>query len=779
MKVPTFVALAGLTTLVTATPVSPSRTQPIHTRQDNGTASAPCAQVSQYMYGDGTSVVKQEIPAKLAWDCLSAVPFNASSAKRLIRSIRPYIDWQSTLTELKNPPADYAAKVQPPIDIVGGLDKIDAEIDSGSFKNEYDFGWTLYTLIQSAHDGHFAYIPDSVASIFTWGRRVPLVSVSEDGTQLPAVFAFPDVLGMQFKNISYTPSPVVQIDGVDATEFLENLSQLGSLQDRDALYNNVFYELAQVSLGISGSATGTFTGGGRGRFVYPGATTTLKFANGTEYTMQNYARTTISFRNISTGQDLATKWFSWGNDADEAGIQSEQPETVTVETISSAALDGVTAAAPGYPAPVVAGPQNLINGFYINAPGYEDVAVLQVPNFVGSTSAEVPFQRVTQDFIPRALADGKTKLIIDLQANGGGTILQGYDMFKQLFPELDPYGANRFRGIEAIDLIGQSYSAFASQFERVSTKNSTILQAQASYFDYHTDMTVDGKPFSSWEEKFGPEEVNGGEFLVVTTHSGYFTDSQLDKYTTPSRWNLSDVHITYSSGGINITGYGPLANVTGPPKFKPENIVLVTDGYCASTCTIFSELMTQQAGVKTIAMGGRSNKNRIQAIGGVKGVNNYQFGYIQQLAQYAVRYTPSLNSSILRTDYYSDLPYNRASSTPGVNVRDGLRQNDTSGVALQFVYEEADCRLYYTPEMTVDITSLWKAAADAQWGSSGKCVSGGGYSQKRNAHEVTTKLSPRRIQVSQAAALRQIQAFENSFTLETECKMSADGFMRP
>jgi hypothetical protein len=714
------------------------------------------------MYGGGIGPVKTEVPAELAWNCMNTVPFNATSGKRLIQDMRPYIEWQSTLNELKNPPAEYAEKVQPPIDIMGGLDQIVADIDAGRFQNEYDFGWTLYTLIQSAHDGHFTYVPDSVGGIFTWGRPIPLVSISADGKQLPAVFVFPDVLGMQFKNISYTPSPVVEIDGQDATEFLENLSQYGSLQDRDALYNNVFYELAQVSLGTSGSGTGIFTGGGRGRWVYPGASTTLKFANGTEYTMQNYAKTIVSFRNVNSGEDLAAKWFSWGTfSADEVDVDSVPTETETIETISTAGQDAVGDVNPGFPDPIIAGPQDLINGFYIDADGYQDVAVLQVPNFVGSSSAEIPFQQLTQQFIPKALADGKTKLIIDLQANGGGTILQGYDMFKQLFPDLDPYGANRFRAIEAVDLIGHSYSAFASQFPRVATRNSSITQAQASYFDYHQDTKEDGTAFSSWEEKFGPQEVNG------------------DKYTTLARWNLSDVYTTYSSGGINITGYGPLANVTGPPKFKAENIVIVTDGYCASTCTIFAEFMTKQAGVKTIAMGGRSNKNPIQAIGGVKGVNNYQFGFIQQLAQYAIRFTPSLNSSVLRTDYYSDLPFNRASGGSGVNVRDGVRQNDTSGTALQFVYEEADCRLYYTPEMTVDITSLWKAAADAQWGSSGKCVSGGNYGQKRNVHEVTTKLSPRRIHVSQAAATTQIQAFEKSFKLETECKMKGDGFMHP
>jgi hypothetical protein len=573
------------------------------------------------------------------------------------------------------------------------------------------------------------------------------------------VFAFADVIGSQYKNISYTPSPVVEIDGTDVTQWLENWSQLGSLQDRDALYNNVFYELAQISLITSGSATGTFTGGGRGRYVYPGDTTTLKFANGSEYTMQNYARAIVNLRGVTSGEELAEKWISYG--AESASATAQSVDTNTNQPISTAALNLAGGPSPGYPPAVVAGPPGQINGFFIDAPGYEDVAVLQVPTFVGAASYSKAFQQTTRDFIPKALAAGKTKLIIDVQANGGGTILQGYDMFKQLFPEEDPYGANRFRAIEAINLIGKAYSSMASHGPRLAGANNyTIENAQSSWFDYHTDMTVDGKPFSSWSDKFGPQEINGV------------------KYTTPARWNLSDTYIPYMSGGINVTGYGDLANFTGPPKFKPENIVIVTDGYCASTCTIFAEFMTQQVGVKTIAMGGRSNKNPIQAIGGVKGVNNYAFSYIQNAAQTAVKYNPSLNTSILKQDYYNDLPFTRGLSY-GVNNRDGLRRNDTSGIALQFIYEAANCRLYYTPEMTVDITALWKAAADAQWGNSGKCVSGGTYGQKRNAEEVTTTLGRRRVQIAQAAAKKHVQALEDSFALETDCKFKGDGFMEP
>lgn len=499
-------ALAAWAAFASATPVAPAAPQPaahlrpMRPRQSTNSTQQPCAQVSQAIYSQPQDALTTHVPAKLAHDCLQTIPLNVSSAKTLLAELPTYLNWQSTLIALKNPPAEYVEKVQPALDILGGLEEMSSQLDAGKFTSEYDFGWALYTLIQSAHDGHFSYVPDSVSTLFTWGRPVPLVSVSEDGEKLPAVFAFTDVLGLQFKNISYTPSPVVEIDDQPVTEFLENWSQYGSLQDRDALYNNVFYELAQVSLGSDGSGTGMFTGGGRGRFVYPGATTTLKFANGSSYTMENYANVQQTFRGIETGEDLANKFFTYTASAGLANVQTAAAEDEFPDPET-----------PGYPAPIVAGPGGIINGYYLDAPGKEDTAVLQVTNFVAVDSFEEPFQQTSQEFFAKALAAGKTKLIIDLQANGGGTILQGYDLFKQLFPSMDPYGANRWRYTEGADLIGQSYTAYTAGHPRSDSGNFTVTNIQTTWFDRQTDMTVDGKPFGSWKEKVGPHEVNGGK----------------------------------------------------------------------------------------------------------------------------------------------------------------------------------------------------------------------------------------------------------------------------
>lgn len=209
--------------------------------------------------------------------------------------------------------------------------------------------------------------------------------------------------------------------------------------------------------------------------------------------------------------------------------------------------------------------------------------------------------------------------------------------------------------------------------------------------------------------------------------------------------------------------------------------MLLTDGYCASTCSIFAELLTQEGGVKTIALGGRSNANKIQAIGGVKGANNYQWELVQELTQRAMALNATFQDSALK-EYSYDHAMDRA-WVNGLNVRDAVRRNDSSGTALQFKYEDADCRLYYTPEMTVSAAATWQAAAKAQWFDPSTCIGNGGYYtppyDQRATQSTTTALRPVRNQINSAFALRQFEALEKTFTIETKEQHYIDGFMQP
>jgi hypothetical protein len=83
---------------------------------------------------------------------------------------------------------------------------------------------------------------------------------------------------------------------------------------------------------------------------------------------------------------------------------------------------------------------------------------------------------------------------------------------------------------------------------------------------------------------------------------------------------------------------------------------------------------------------------------------------------------------------FSSLPLLRAASPDqagGINFRNNIRIGDLSATPLQFVYEAADCRLWYTKEMLSDPTFLWNRVADVAFNktngtiySSPYCVNG-------------------------------------------------------
>lgn len=651
-----------------------------------------------------------------------------------------------------------------------------------SVTNLVQFGFELYTLLQSTHDGHFVYIPDVVGTVFNFARPVPLVSVSADGKELPKPYVYADVLAESFGNATFTSSPISKINGEDAQAYLENWAQYGSLQDRDALYNNVFYELATVSLGPAGSGIGTFAGSGRGRWVYPGATTELEFENGTSVTYQNYARVLIPFDGISDGESLYKIWFTGNQPTEAEETPTPTPSSNSTSSVASSATASATVQpipAPGYPPPVVREARNLIGGYFLED-DYSDIAVLSVPSFVGTVAQD--FQDTAARFLAAAKAAGKKKLVIDVSANGGGTILLGYDLYKQLFPnDIDHAASDRFRAFETTDLLGQKFSEAAEGLPRqlvTEEQNETLFELTdgviSSLFNYQSDVSANGTNFVNWADKYGP-----------------LVNQKGDNFTDLFRWNLSDVLTPLNSGGIYVHGYGPLSNYTQQP-FAAEDIVVVTDGYCASTCTIFSELMRQRAGVKYISLGGRPREGITQAIGGVKGTNNYPWSYIQSLVQYAVNNLTSsadeaakLNSTEFG-EYWSDVIFDRVAigSSVNVNFRDGIRDGDESITPLQFVYEPSNCRILYTKQMTVDATAIWKAVADSTWGGKSHCIAGdlGGY-------PTGSKLTKRELTVQDKVLSRRMHQWRRQlreqdypldvFTNLRKAKLGGDSIMWP
>jgi hypothetical protein len=126
------------------------------------------------------------VPAQAAFDCLQTVPNKVPEAMALLQSLRAFIQLQSSLAWLKDPPADYGF---PPADILALMDDIESNVQTGEYASEYEFQADIFSTFVMAHDGHFAWLGD-IHRAFLFGNPLvdDLVSVSADGVSLPQLF---------------------------------------------------------------------------------------------------------------------------------------------------------------------------------------------------------------------------------------------------------------------------------------------------------------------------------------------------------------------------------------------------------------------------------------------------------------------------------------------------------------------------------------------------------------------------------------------------------------
>ncbi|KNA98355.1 hypothetical protein FOXG_02726 [Fusarium oxysporum f. sp. lycopersici 4287] len=102
------------------------------------------------------------VTAQLAKDCLESMPFYPELAASFIDEVTKYIQWQSTLEALKNPPETYTSF---PTDILGGLKKI----RSTNFSSQWEFDAAINALLHTANDGHLRV--DFCSTLFSFIRN--------------------------------------------------------------------------------------------------------------------------------------------------------------------------------------------------------------------------------------------------------------------------------------------------------------------------------------------------------------------------------------------------------------------------------------------------------------------------------------------------------------------------------------------------------------------------------------------------------------------------------
>lgn len=134
-------------------------------------------------------------------------------------------------------------------------------------------------------------------------------------------------------------------------------------------------------------------------------------------------------------------------------------------------------------------------------------------------------------------------------------------------------------------------------------------------------------------------------------------------------------------------------------------------------------------GVRTVIFGGRPQPGPMQSIGGIKGSQELGLDDINSFTQLAQSLLANSTEQILTADELtlfnktapiplSDFPLVIGQSS--INFRNAFGPANDQ-IPTQFIYEAAECRLFYTPASVVKPEAYWAAAANAIWGT-GTCV---------------------------------------------------------
>ncbi|KAK8123150.1 peptidase s41 family protein, partial [Apiospora sp. TS-2023a] len=649
-----------------------------------------------------------------AFDCLRSVPFNDAVALRFIDYYNQTMQFQTTWSTLKEPPAGYQ---QPAVDLQQGLADLRNNVTSNVYKNQYAFESDLQYLIYQVHDTHVD-LSAGVLAAFTFGSPYSIMSASIDGKQEPKLWLEDDILENANNPGDFEPSPIALINGEDPVEYLTRFAAINSqgTVEPHADWNQL---MGSPAMDIQGSVS-SFAGGAT---FYPGDELNFTMANGTVIPANWVAvYNELYFTGpLATGGDFYN-YFVLGL------LPASYNSTPLPEFFNSSSnweadfyledddsfMTNWTDVTPAYPEDPIVAQEGLYVASDQVVTGYllPDIStgVLSLPTFNQFDTAKETFAAAIDEFLQNATSHGMQRVVIDLQQNLGGDVMLAFATFKMFFPQAEPpFAGSHKRSHLMADVLGKTFTEY---WDRLSLDNEEEVDDKLSLMGREWVVTPrinaeTRENFTSWEEYASPVGYGG------------------DSFSTPERYNLSNVNFDMAE----FDGWIPVDYVEAPTQEQPydaSNIVILTDGLCASTCSLFVEMMTQ-AGVRTVVVGGRPELGPMQAASGTRAAAMYtaaalddDFHNATDILAVNGDYRSSNDSlALLSGPRDTGMWVNSA----GFSIRDQVRSADDPE-PLQLKYQPADCRIYWTLDNVVNFTRLWSDAAAATWDDPGRCVSG-------------------------------------------------------
>ncbi|EJC99379.1 uncharacterized protein FOMMEDRAFT_94735 [Fomitiporia mediterranea MF3/22] len=530
-------------------------------------ATDPCAAIAGQTF----------VPPTDALACLKSFPFNETLRQNILQVVSRVFDFFTFENYYLDSPAPFEEST---VDIRAELERI----NSTDYETDFDFNKDLFDFTTQLNDGHTRWFPNCYTT-FQNLLPAPVVILEEDGEQ--NVFVVPNsvelfgLLGTNFSDFydsidfdwqRLAGAKVVSIEDIDPFEYIDIIAKnvSGNYLDHGVRVNS-----ALSSYRISGTNYSQRVGdlAARPMPVQENLTFSLIMANSTDE-----ENVTVPFLVQFVGNSFTDQTSFWTNNC--ASTNTTNGVDAKVGRISKNAFrrnDRLLAKAFIMDSP----PSNAIDlppEFQPTLPQVNTSAgVIKsyiLPDnqtgvmFVGSFDGDFSqFQTDTVSAMNNFLSANVSRLLIDLTGNGGGFVCLGLFLHQYLA------GAQ-------IGYPGFVSTSRANELAQKIVKNDIALNVTQQYYSP-----------SNW---------------------AFLNDTQY-----PTTFNYNDPSLPFTVNDVSDPTSQRFHEICTPfdvdipqtPPIALENIAIVSNGNCASTCAMFSTLMNELHNTTIAVFGGKPDED--------------------------------------------------------------------------------------------------------------------------------------------------------------------------
>ncbi|KAJ9054906.1 hypothetical protein DSO57_1009563 [Entomophthora muscae] len=514
-------------------------------------------QVAGLVYGQTDAcanlATKEVVSYEQAMACYRSFPLTDSVRIGTVDTIRRVVEDFYVFADLVKD----SAQAEERVDV---LDNLKA-ISNTTYASEMDFQTSISLLFKKLHDGHTTYTPACFLRL-VFKQPFPVYAYTDDSGQTHVRILdrsrIDDDYGLGWEDLDlnrYFGARVLRIDGIPATEYLDKFSRRNIGLSRD-VSSSINFAMARIILkeGKWGFAYGEFA-----TSTSPPEKGSLEFEvelkTGIESVKVPYLA--LVPENVRASRSYYRSFCK--PRPQEIERASGYPEVEMTEMKVPAVLQVKL----NSPLPVrrrrdmdpLQSP--LVNGKHIKA--YlvgRSTGVLVIPDFESPSLAWYDEVRTAFRQFQR---EGVTKLILDLSNNGGGVICRGYGLLRFLFPN-SPY--------------------FDTDMRFSPLLGALTEEPAANFFPPTNFDRTDGSPFTRLDafKEAGPRQNR------ASLHTPLFHDRCQSNFLA--------------------------SLITEVPPFAANDIAVVSNSICYSTCALLTSALQELHNVTTYAAGGLPQPSR-------------------------------------------------------------------------------------------------------------------------------------------------------------------------